>query len=513
MSRQYQRRVSPKIKQEETIAQSYAQTQEFQEKIINYLKQNYTKRTNRKGKFNFSDNDKPKSPFLRYSLEDIAKWLQNPVANEDKLLTLSNYMYNVSPIYRSVIRYMALMPTYSYTVSPILRSFKVNKNKLQDEYFEVLHKLEKMNLKHEMIKCAITSYKEDWFYGYEIEGKDSYFILKLDPKYCKPSSEEDGIYNFSFDFTYFNSRKDLLNSYPLEFKRKYEEYLADKNENWIELDSLKSVCFKVNSEFHYALPYFSTMFPSIYDLEEYKALKKQRADNENFMLLHQYIPHDERNPDLNKFLIDLELAMQFHDMAEESLPDGIAVLTSPMEVEAVKTEKSKSDNDYVSEAYTDVYNNANVSEHLGNSSEKSTVGLNKSINVDESNVFALLRQMERWINRKLNNMNTEYDFKFEFLDITVFNYKEKMESYLKASQYGTPLKLEVSAALGLSPLQTIGKAILENEVLGLHELFIPMQSSHTQTNDGGRPSQGDNITDSTENGKVNESNEKKSENK
>ena len=47
------------------------------------------------------------------------------------------------------------------------------------------------------------------------------------------------------------------------------------------------------------------------------------------------------------------------------------------------------------------------------------------------------------------------------------------------------------AALGLTPLEALNKTIIENEVFKLHEMFIPLQSSHTQSgnkdSEGGRP--------------------------
>lgn len=49
-----------------------------------------------------------------------------------------------------------------------------------------------MNLKHELAKIYKTCVLEDIFFGYEIEDKDNYFMLKLDPKYCKLVGISDG---------------------------------------------------------------------------------------------------------------------------------------------------------------------------------------------------------------------------------------------------------------------------------------------------------------------------------
>lgn len=447
-------------------------------------------------RMNYTDKKK-KSSVISYDIDTINKWLNNPVTYEAQLRTLSQYFYNVSALYKLIVRYMALMPTYSYTVIPTDMPEKVDKVKLKKQYMRVLSYIDKMNLPHEMIKALTIAFKEDTYFGYEHESKDSYFIQQLDAKFCRISSIEDGVFNFAFDFAYFDSYKEELELFPNEFKQKYNTYKATK-ERWIELDPLKSVCFKVNSDFLYSLPPFATMFQSIVDLDEYKEIKKDRAKNDNFMAFIQKIPLDEKNPDINKFLIDLDLAMTFHNMASDTLPEGVGVITSPMEIEAVKTEKNKTDSDLVSEAYREAFRDGGVSEFLFNSDKNTSVGLAKSIITDEEVVFAMLRQIERWVNRKLKNLSGVYKFKVKMLDLTVFNREEKQKQYLESAQYGIPVILEIGATLGLTPLDFINKVTLESDILGLHDILKPLQSSFNKIEeDVGRPEKSDSeISDS-----------------
>ncbi len=447
-------------------------------------------------RMNYTDKKKKQS-VINYDIDTINKWMNNPVQYDQQLRTLSQYFYNVSSLYKLIVRYMALMPTYSYTVVPTDMPEKVDKAKLKKQYMKTLSYIDRLNLKHEMIKAMIISFREDAFFGYEHESKDSYFIQQLDAKYCRISSIEDGVYNFAFDFAYFDSNRDELEFFPKEFKTKYNTFKANK-ERWIELDANKTVCFKVNSDFLYNLPPFATMFQSIVDLDEYKAIKKARAKNDNFMAFIQKIPLDEKNPDINKFLIDLDLAMTFHNMASDTLPEGVGVITSPMDIEAVKTEKGKTDSDLVSEAYREAFKDAGVSEFLFNSDKNTSVGLAKSINTDEQVVFAMLRQIERWVNRKLKNLSGVYKFKINMLDITVFNRDEQHKKYLESAQYGIPVVLEIGATLGLTPLDFMNKVTLESDILGLTDILKPLQSSFNKLDDeGGRPAKSDSeISDS-----------------
>jgi hypothetical protein len=56
---------------------------------------------------------------------------------------------------------------------------------------------------------------------------DSFAFQNLNADYCKNSSIEDGVYNFAYDFSYFDSNRDKLPNYPPEFETMYNQYKAD----------------------------------------------------------------------------------------------------------------------------------------------------------------------------------------------------------------------------------------------------------------------------------------------
>ena len=53
---------------------------------------------------------------------------------------------------------------------------------------------------------------------------------------------------------------------------------------------------------------------------------------------------------------------------------------------------------------------------------------------------------------------------------------------VELGQYGVPVKTLIPSAMGIEPIQIAGLAYLENQALGLHESWIPLQSSHTMSN-------------------------------
>jgi hypothetical protein len=437
----------------------------------------------------------------KYTKEDIIRFMQNPRKNQKQLREVSRYLYEASPNYKRLILYFACLPTFDYIVEPYgLNTEKINKKTFKTQYQKTLKLLEIMNLPHEFLKVLKIAFKEDVFYGYEHMSDDSYFIQPLDPDYCQISSIEDGVYNFAFDFSYFNKYPKKLKQYPEEFQQKYKKYEKDKkNYRWQELDSNNTICIKVNEELDYPLPPFNAVFESVFDIEDYKKLKKVKTKLDNYMVLTQQIPIDDKNSEPNNFLIDLDTAIAFHNRAVQALPEAVGLITSPMKIDAIKLDRKQTDTDQVAHAERDYYNAAGVSQFLFNSEKVTSVGLSKSINTDEQIVFALLRQFERWVNRKLKNFNTKYKFRIRFLNTTVFNVDDVFEKYLKAAQYGMPVKLALGASLGLSGSEMANMVFLENEIMELHDTLIPLSSSHTQSSKGekGRPQKSeDELTES-----------------
>lgn len=437
----------------------------------------------------------------KYTKEDIIRFMQNPRKNQKQLREVSRYLYEVSPNYKRLILYFACLPTFDYIVEPYgLNTEKINKKTFKTQYQKTLELLEIMNLPHEFLKVLKIAFKEDVFYGYEHMSDDSYFIQPLDPDYCQISSIEDGVYNFAFDFSYFNKYPKKLKQYPEEFQQKYKKYEKDKkNYRWQELDSNNTICIKVNEELDYPLPPFNAVFESVFDIEDYKKLKKVKTKLDNYMVLTQQIPIDDKNSEPNNFLIDLDTAIAFHNRAVQALPEAVGLITSPMKIDAIKLDRKQTDTDQVAQAERDYYNAAGVSQFLFNSEKVTSVGLSKSINTDEQIIFALLRQFERWVNRKLKNFNTKYKFRIRFLNTTVFNVDDVFEKYLKAAQYGMPVKLALGASLGLSGSEMGNMVFLENEIMEFHDTLIPLSSSHTQSSKGekGRPKKSeDELTES-----------------
>ena len=197
----------------------------------------------------------------------------------------------------------------------------------------------------------------------------------------------------------------------------------------------------------------------------------------------------------NDFKITLDTAVEFGNKIIAELPDQVGFMLSVFDdVELFKlSDDGVGATDKVEEAIKNFWSATGTSKNLFADSSDTDAGIKYSTTADEQSLFGILRQIERWINRKLKFNNGKYKFKINILDITTFNRKEKVAEELKAAQYGLPNKIKLFASMGNSQSSIETMSFLENDILDLHTRFIPLSSSHTQggNDDINSPTDGD----------------------
>lgn len=437
----------------------------------------------------------------QYSKSNVSTYLGNPKRYSKELQGMSSYLYDVSPHYRRLVNYYAKMPTLDYYVElhGLDTSKNVNTKTLKNNYSKATDFIELMNIKHEFGKALVSAWKLGTFYGYELFTKDSYFIKELPYDFCQISGIADGVYTFSFDYSYFDRNAAELPFYPKEFTKAFNSYKSGSQPRWQEIDPARSVCIKVNEETYHDIPPFAGLFGDIFDIEDYKALRMANAVIGNYKFIVEKIPMREDSDKNNDFRIDLKTVQMFHNKTASLLPDELGIFSTPFDIETIEFSKDTSTNDNVSNAEEAFYTASGTASQLFNAKGSTTATLGKSINVDEAEVFSILRQIERICTGKLKNeISGAFKFRLRILDNTIFNRNENIETLLKNAQYGLPVKIALCACLGLSPSAVVSMNYLEEVVLGLSASFIPLSSSHTQSgeseapkDEGGRPQKSD----------------------
>lgn len=432
--------------------------------------------------------------YKSYTRDDVTRFLSNPVRYAKELQTMSSYLYDNSAHYKRLVNYYAKMATLDFYVEPygLDTSKSINVKTLRNNYNKAVDLVELMNIKFEFGKALVSAWKLGTFYGFELATKDSYFIMELPYDFCQISGIYDGVLTFNFDVSYFDKNPAQVELFPKEFKSMYNKYKGGSKPKWQEVDPTRSVCLKINTDSYHDVPPFAGVFADIFDIEDYKALRKMSTVLGNYKFIVEKIPLRDNSEKNNDFLVDLKTVGMFHNKTANLLPEEVGIFSTPFDIDTIEFSKDKSERDGVMEAERDFYSSSGTSQLLFNGSKSTQANLTKSINVDEAEVFFTLRQIEKIISGKLKEeIKGTFKFRLRILDNTIFNRHENTEVLLKNAQFGLPVKSMLCASLGLTPSSLVSMNYLENEVLGLVDSFIPLSSSHTQTNEsdseGGRP--------------------------
>lgn len=418
-----------------------------------------------------------------FSKDTLRTYMQNPATNYKNIRNLSKFLYYRSQSYRRIINYNANMIDLGMrSVVPIVDITKsINKKAMLKSYYQTLMILEKMNLKTEFLKAYITCFREDVFFGcaYLDETDGTFFILPLDPDYCKVTGTYgDGSLAFDMDMSYFSKHTEQLEFWGEPFKSMWSAYQNDSIEGkWQPMPDENCVCLKVNlDDMEIPLPVYLGLFDSLINLEDLKEITAIADEQQIYKMLVAKVPLINGSKEINDFAIDLDLVIKFFDLIKGMMPDYANVALSLTDLEAVDFNHDQaSDVNKVEKATQSVMASAGGQALVGGTGTTSTT---LAMKLDENFALSsLLPQTEAIVNRLIST-RIDNSSVIKFLQVTTFTKQEYISNLIKVSQYGVPIKLELATVLGFSEIETISKAHLE-EALGIVDLFKPLKSANT----------------------------------
>ena len=450
-----------------------------------------------------------KSPsFYKYTRDQIATYIKDPATNERQLRDAMIYIYNASSHFRRLIQYLVGLTYWQYVIYPNkIDSTTAKPDAIRKQWQKTINLVSTMDIKSQFPNILTVCLREDTFYGTIWQWNDNITIQQLPSDYCTISAIQNNVPNVSFDFSYFNTYSDYLPLYPTEFEQKYRAYQGDTtNLRWQELDSPNSFAIKANSDIlAYSVPPFAGILEDLYNLIDYKSLQMTKTELENYAMLVIKLGKDKDGA----WELDFDKATEYWQKIDSQLPDLIGSVLSPMDVDKIAFDKmSAVGDDRIVQAQNALFSSAGVSSQVFNSDNSSSNTLLQSIKADQSVTFEIVKNIEAAINRYLMGQSFSKNFKLMFLDTSRYNQKEVTEAYYKACTVGAPAISLYCASLDIRQNEMNGLSFLESDILNLHNKFVPLKTSHTQSGDGGRPQKdADELTDEGEKSKEGEKNE------
>jgi len=421
-----------------------------------------------------------------YSIEDIhnaARDLSAPLMRD-----ISIYYYNSSASYQRIIDFFSTLYMYYYTYD-IVGLENANPDSARKLYNESLSFLDGFNVEETFQNIATSIMVEGAFFGYlTFSENGKTLITRLDPNYCQTryiSSFGTKIVEFNvqyFDrYTDEDELKEVLKSFPKEVRKAKKMYDNGViSSPWAVLPAEESCAFTFSNGNIYP-PLFDTII-DIINFDDYKDIEKKRDSQELEKILIQKFKMDA-NGDLK---VLLEEMAKIHEAASEIFRehDNIDVLTTIADsVELADTQTSTTTaRNNIEKMLLPKYENAGLSYELFSSTSSSS--LESSVTNSTAFMSQIINSFSTWLSMIVYS---RFNFKkmspvVTILPITWFNQKKMREDYLKNAQYGYSV-IAPYVASGKRQSTILSNKFLENDILKLHDVLVPLESSHTQASE------------------------------
>ena len=426
-----------------------------------------------------------------YTKEEVERILNSNSITA--LQQLSRSFFYKDGLYKRILIYYATLLTYVGILIPNpIAGNELSTPYVKKRYNTALDYLDKMFLPTILTKFSLGALIDGCYYGVlQDVSKTSFVLLDLPFEYCRSRFKDlNGNDIIEFNVQYFDTiadestRKQALKVYPKVVSDHYYRYhRGTVSKYWVKIPTDLGFCF---SFFDDSRPLFLDVIPASIDYNDAVELNKERDLEEIRKIIVQKIPH------LNDgaLLFEPDEAQVMHDGAVGMMKGNknISVLTTYADVDAVISKtQSEAVTNTLEKALQNVYSKANVRAQIF--SPTGSQALSTSIINDMALMMILANKYSKFISYIINNLfaNSNVNFKYSILPVSWYNMFDYITNTLKMASSGYSFLLPAIAA-GLSQKDLMNVKNLENEVLNLKELLIPLDSSYTQSdNEVGRP--------------------------
>lgn len=432
--------------------------------------------------------------FRTYTPEQIAKIIKE--GSELEKQELSRAFYYKDGFYRKIILYYATLLKYMGILIPNSeKPSNLSNTSLQKRFNNALNYIDRMNLQDILPDISRKVLIDGCYYGVIVKAdKNEFAIMDLPFKYCRTRFKDlYGNRIIEFNVQYFDTIADdagkemALKAYPKVITSYYKAYSKNKSTiktPWVFLPVEIGICFCLFD----ICPLFLNVIPATIQYDDALDNERERELEEIRKIVVQKIPHLTDGG----LLFEPDEALEIHKGTVGMMKGNknVSVLTTYADVDAIVS-KTTSDNlnNTLEKMMQNIYSEAGVSGQLF--AATGNMSVETSIKNDTALMMALAQKYNTFITTIINKnfKNGSINFKYVILPITYYNEAQYITDSFKLAQSGYSFILP-ALAQGLTQRDLVNIKEIENNVMELHTVLIPLQSAYTQSSTGevGRPS-------------------------
>ena len=459
--------------------------EERENKSLKFAQQIYDSGTNNVGQIYDQKNNS------KITSNQIQSYLNSPYSNVDQLQSAIDFFINVNGILKEILAYKANILTYDhYLLCTNIDKYK-SKDKFDKSYYKAVTELKKFSIKFNVRWMMERLLKDGELYVFVVEGKDNATIAPFPASYCQVVGATGGLQHFAINVSKLTDKNVV--AFPKEVqdiynKKKNGTLKNDKNYNnstgFYELDHSKAFAFSLNYLYPKNIPYYSAMLKDLCRLSDLADEMQEASLIENFKLIQMLIPTDKET---GEPLVDAEEAILYHSDIKNTLPQGIACVGLPYQLNSINLGDSANKTlEYMENLVDNCYNTAGINDQLFNGSINNTQAVTYSAIMDSLLPLKLLEAFRLFFNAYFLTNSSLKNFELVFLDSTAYNKDAKLTSLVSNASTFTS-KLQILAGMGLEPHQA-WNMLKQEELMQLDSEMNPMQNAHTTSSeDIGRP--------------------------
>ncbi len=417
-----------------------------------------------------------------YTIEQAQDTIETGSA--EALREMSMAFFYQSGFYRRLNTYFATLLQYKYVLIPHIKdkSRSIADKKLSNRYYSAQNLIDKVPFAQMCAEFATKVLVEGAYYGIVLDVTDTGIIIQdLSFDYCRSRfKSKNNVDLVEFDLKYFDKiqnaedKESALKIFPKYIQTAYKQYVNNGATNWVFLEEGAGIYLKLIEE----KPFLVNTIPATISLQEYKEIERAKDESEIKKLLVQKIGMN--GAELLFTLPEMEVMHKGAVNMMRSDPN-VSVLTTynDISIEDLGETASVAINN-LEKIEALVYDEAGVSKQLFAAS--GNIALDKSITNDMSLMMVLAENISFLFSFIMTKHfgDNQISFKLRILPITYYNNSDYSENAFKLASSGYSFLLP-ALSVGITQTDLFDLKSLENDLLDLPSMLIPLKSSYTQS--------------------------------